>query len=637
MKRVFSIMALTALAAFTANAQNGTLDPANPPEPQLKYRLTVTAQPAEAAALSGGGEYAEGTQVTLQARPAANYELRYWLCNGEQLEQTSTSFRVVMPASDVAYIAVLEYVEPVKPPFDPSNPAEPQVIAPEYPLYLMAEPAGAGTFNRNSGAKAKEGTSLNLRATPVTGYQFVGWYDADGSALSTTAQFSYTMPDKAATLTARFVYSPGNPTEPTGNQDDVDITPETANIDFADEEVKRVCVENWDTNGDGELSVEEAEAVTTLNNAFKNNNKIVSFDELKFFTGITRLEMDDFSYCSNLTTISLPNSLTSTDQNVFVWCTSLSQIEWPDNDGFTLGLGLFQFCTFRTITLPANLTYFTGTIFSRCENLAEILVDEANPYYQSIDGVVYSKDRKTIVAYPGGKETTEYTILDEVEEVGYGAFSGCSKLLQLNIPPTVSKLNRSCFNDMPALQSLTIPENVTEIPPYCCAWDFALEEVNIPCHTTTIGRNAYAGIKFGGIVLPSTLQYIDFHAFYDADEQILKEVISEITEPSAISHMAFYDNTTKSFTSATLYVPKGTKEKYEALEGWKNFQAIIEIEERIKGDVNCDGGVDVADIAAVIDMMAKGDNDAVADVNGDGTVDVADIATIISEMAARVR
>lgn len=93
------------------------------------------------------------------------------------------------------------------------------------------------------------------------------------------------------------------------------------------------------------------------------------------------------------------------------------------------------------------------------------------------------------------------------------------------------------------------------------------------------------------------------------------------------------------FTSATLYVPKGTKEKYEATSAWKNFQNIVEIEvsNQPKGDVNGDLTVDVTDIASVISVMANSGNDAAADVNGDGTVDVADIATIISRMAASAR
>jgi hypothetical protein len=90
---------------------------------------------------------------------------------------------------------------------------------------------------------------------------------------------------------------------------------------------------------------------------------------------------------------------------------------------------------------------------------------------------------------------------------------------------------------------------------------------------------------------------------------------------------------------ATLYVPKGTKQKYEATPAWNLFQTIeeIEVSNQPKGDVNGDLTVDVTDIASVISVMANSGNDAAADVNGDGTVDVADIATIISKMAASAR
>ncbi len=70
---------------------------------------------------------------------------------------------------------------------------------------------------------------------------------------------------------------------------------------------------------------------------------------------------------------------------------------------------------------------------------------------------------------------------------------------------------------------------------------------------------------------------------------------------------------------------------------WNKFKKIEEIEVSVqpKGDVNGDLTVDVADIASVIDVMAKSGNDASADVNKDGSVDVADIATIISFMAGK--
>ena len=221
MKRILSI-ALALLATIAVSAQNGTLDPTNPPEPAVKYRLTVSAEPVGSATTSGSGQYEEGTKVTVKATAKTNYKFKHWKVDGVQISQTKTSFTVTMPANDVSYVAVYEYVEPQDQEYNPTNPAEPQVTEEKYALYLKADPAGSCTFNRTSGTKEKEGTKLTVKATPATGYVFQGWYDELNTLLSSTASFSYTMPGEATTLTARMVYSPGNPGEPLGSQDGVD-------------------------------------------------------------------------------------------------------------------------------------------------------------------------------------------------------------------------------------------------------------------------------------------------------------------------------------------------------------------------------------------------------------------------------
>lgn len=88
------------------------------------------------------------------------------------------------------------------------------------------------------------------------------------------------------------------------------IEEQAININFADDAVKSICVSNWDADGDGELSKDEAAAVTNLGSVFSNNTEITSFDELKYFTGLTSL-YSSFSGCSNLSSITLPESLTS--------------------------------------------------------------------------------------------------------------------------------------------------------------------------------------------------------------------------------------------------------------------------------------------------------------------------------------
>ena len=197
-------MVIGLLATLTAFAQTDDFNPTNPPEPKAMYRLTVTAQPAEAATMSGGGQYSENASVTARATARTNYVFKHWLQNGTQLASTSTSLSFKMPAEDVSLVAVFEYQNPEDKPFDPANPAEPQPIEATYKLYLVAEPAGGGTFNRTSGKTAKEGETVSLRATAATDYQFLGWYDSDGVQLGTSTSLSFKMPAKHTTLTARF-------------------------------------------------------------------------------------------------------------------------------------------------------------------------------------------------------------------------------------------------------------------------------------------------------------------------------------------------------------------------------------------------------------------------------------------------
>jgi hypothetical protein len=96
-------------------------------------------------------------------------------------------------------------------------------------------------------------------------------------------------------------------------------------IDFADANVKTICVAKWDTNGDGELSCEEAAAVTSLNGLFGSSG-ITSFDELQYFTGLINIANNDFQKCWHLTSVTIPSSVTSIGNSAFSGCSGLSSV-----------------------------------------------------------------------------------------------------------------------------------------------------------------------------------------------------------------------------------------------------------------------------------------------------------------------
>lgn len=100
-------------------------------------------------------------------------------------------------------------------------------------------------------------------------------------------------------------------------------------IQFADTNVKAVCIENWDTDGDGELSKAEAAAVTSLGTAFKQNNNITSFKELRFFTSLTSISTEAFYQCKSLTEVEIPENVKSIDKKAFCACWVLENVVLP--------------------------------------------------------------------------------------------------------------------------------------------------------------------------------------------------------------------------------------------------------------------------------------------------------------------
>jgi hypothetical protein len=166
----------------------------------------------------------------------------------------------------------------------------------------------------------------------------------------------------------------------------------TDNIVFADAEVKRICVIYWDANGDGELSYDEAAAVKDLGRVFEYNWEIKSFDDLQYFTGLTTISERALASCLELTSVTLPNSVTSIDT-----------------------YALFDNYYLTSITIPNSVTYIGRYAFCFCRGLANIVIPNS---VTTIDEW----------AFDGCTKLSSVTIPNSVTSIGESAFFGCSNL-----------------------------------------------------------------------------------------------------------------------------------------------------------------------------------------------------------------
>ena len=165
---------------------------------------------------------------------------------------------------------------------------------------------------------------------------------------------------------------------------------------------------------------------------FSGNEQIKEFTIPNSITGIGK---EAFSYCSNLTSVTIPNSVTSIEEFAFSNCGSL-----------------------KSMTIPNSVTHIGLNVFFICKSLIAINVETNNPSYSSVEGVLFNKDKTTLIQYPEGKQGT-YIIPDGVKTIGFSSFEWCSGLTSVTIPDSVTYIGWDAFENCKGLKSVTIPKH----------------------------------------------------------------------------------------------------------------------------------------------------------------------------------
>ena len=201
---------------------------------------------------------------------------------------------------------------------------------------------------------------------------------------------------------------------------------------------------------------------------------------------VTRIGMCAFYGCSSLAEIDLPDNLEEICTDAFYGCSGLASITIPDGVT-TIGPGAFRYCTgLDSLHIPGSVTFIGAYPITGCSGMTAVTVDAQNSAYASEDGVLYDKQKTTLIACPAGKETI--SVPDSVKTVGAYALDGCAKLTEVVFPADTVTIEQYAFEGCTGLETVTFPGKVTNVSPNAFYRLTGLT-VNGPCDSAL---NAYA-------------------------------------------------------------------------------------------------------------------------------------------------
>ncbi len=202
------------------------------------------------------------------------------------------------------------------------------------------------------------------------------------------------------------------------------------------------------------ITVDEGNAVYSSENGVlynKNKTTLVCYPAGKTNTSFTvpdtvsAFSIAAFGGCCNLETVVLPDNLETIESALFSHCESLQNIVIPDSVTSIKNAAFFRCCSLKQITIPGNVTGIGDEVFLWCSALTEIAVDVENTVYSSLDGVLYNKDKTTLLCYPAGKTNQSFTVPDGVIEIDYVAFALCENIEKITLSDDIKIVDSSAF------------------------------------------------------------------------------------------------------------------------------------------------------------------------------------------------
>ena len=291
---------------------------------------------------------------------------------------------------------------------------------------------------------------------------------------------------------------------------------------------------------------------------------------------VTSIGESAFENCSGLTSITIPNSVTSIGNKAFNGCYALKELRIEDGErmlkgGYhtastNIGKGLFFDCPLESVYLGRTFHYDSS---KPCGY---------SPFYnnKTLTNVIIGNSVTTIEPneFYNCSGLTSVTIGNSVTSIEDNAFWGCKKLTRIVIPNSVKSIDDYAFNECSNLTSVTIPDNVESIGIGAFIGCSSLTSIVIPNGITSIGDRAFESCSgLTSVVIGNSITSIGDKAFYNCKN--IKEVKVGKEIPTSGNANIFADVV---YDNAKLYIPNGTKSFYDKREPWNLFFYIVEMD-----------------------------------------------------------
>ena len=399
----------------------------------------------------------------------------------------------------------------------------PMGAEPSYTLYAVWKPIdysifydlqGGTNHSQNPATYTIEDT-ITLQSPTREGYTFAGWTNGGKIEKGSTGSKTFTANWKANSYTVTFDTAGGS------------LASSTQVVTFGEEFVlpvptresyqfigwyhgeQKIENEKWSIASDVTLiakwlsyvNVSSNGAITGLSSYGKTQSDIVIPSKINGIS-VTSIGYQAFSGCTNLTSVTIPDSVSSIGPFAFYGCTGLTSVTIPDSVT-SIGDGVFSGCTCLTaITIPDSVTLIGDHAFSGCTGLTSVTIGN------SVTSIGYS-------AFYGCKGLTSVTIPNRVTAISKLAFFYCTGLTSITIGKSVMSIDNSAFEGCKGLTSVTIPDSVTSIGNGAFSFCTGLTSITIPDSVTSIGNGAFwycTGLT--SITIPDSVTSIDQNAFY---------------------------------------------------------------------------------------------------------------------------